>query len=64
MGRKLGIGTIIICAFLIGFVIDFFMPYSQKFIDSGVNMLQTKFYHSHARRLTVLLAGDELRKLN
>ena len=33
MGGKLGIGTII-CAFLVGFVADFFMPYSQKFINS------------------------------
>lgn len=40
MGGKLGIGTII-CAFLVGFVADFFIPYSQKFIDSGLNMLQT-----------------------
>ena len=45
MGGKLGIGTII-CSFLVGFVADFFMLYSQKFIDSGLNMLQTKFYRN------------------
>ena len=37
MGGKLGIGTII-CAFLVGFVADFFMPYSQKFINSALNV--------------------------
>ena len=37
MGGKLGIGTII-CAFLVGFVADFFLPYSQKFIDSVLNL--------------------------
>ena len=36
MGGKLGIGTII-CAFLVGFVADFFMPYSQKIIDSALH---------------------------
>lgn len=45
LGGKFGIGTII-CAFLVGFVADFFMPYSQKFIDSGLNMLQTMFYRN------------------
>ena len=39
MGGKLGIGTII-CASLVGFVADFFMPYSQKFIDSGLERFQ------------------------
>ncbi len=39
MGGKLGIGTII-CAFLVGFVANFFMPYSQKFIDSGLERFQ------------------------
>lgn len=38
LGGKLGIGTII-CAFLVGFVADFFMPYSKKFIASGINLL-------------------------
>lgn len=38
MGGKLGIGTII-CAFLVGFVADFFMPYSQKFINSALNLI-------------------------
>lgn len=38
MGGKLGIGTII-CAFLVGFVADFFMPYSQKLISSGLNLI-------------------------
>ena len=38
MGGKLGIGTII-CAFLVGFVADFFMPYSQKLIDSVLNLI-------------------------
>ena len=37
MGGKLGIGTII-CAFLVGFVADFFMPYSQKIINSGLKI--------------------------
>ena len=36
LGGKLGIGTII-CAFLVGFVADFFMPFSQKLIDSGLH---------------------------
>ncbi len=43
LGGKFGIGTII-CAFLVGFVANFFMPYSQKLIDSGLKMLQTIFY--------------------
>ena len=38
MGGKLGIGTII-CAFLVGFVADVFMPYSQKIIDSSLNLI-------------------------
>lgn len=38
MGGKLGIGTII-CAFLVGFVADFFMPYSQKIINSGLHLI-------------------------
>ena len=33
MGGKLGIGTII-CACLVGFVANFFMPYSKKLIDT------------------------------
>lgn len=37
LGGKLGIGTII-CAFLVGFVADFFMPYSQKFINSALKI--------------------------
>ena len=40
IGSKLGIGTII-CAFLVGIVAEFFMPYSQKFIENW----RTAFYN-------------------
>lgn len=43
LGGKFGIGTII-CAFLVGFVADFFMPYSQKLVHFGLKlMLQKQF---------------------
>ncbi len=35
LGGKLGIGTII-CAFLVGFVADFFMPYSDRIVKSSL----------------------------
>ena len=35
LGGKFGIGTII-CAFLVGFVADFFMPYSDKIVKSSI----------------------------
>ena len=35
LGGKLGIGTII-CAFLVGFVADFFMPYSDRIVKSVI----------------------------
>ena len=35
LGSKLGIGTII-CAFLVGFVADFFMPYSDRIVKSVI----------------------------
>lgn len=38
MGGKFGTGTII-CAFLVGFVADFFMPYSQRLIDLGLKLI-------------------------
>lgn len=38
MGGKFGTGTIT-CAFLVGFVADFFMPYSQRLIDLGLKLI-------------------------
>ena len=38
LGGKFGTGTII-CAFLVGFIADFFMPYSQKLINSGLKLI-------------------------
>ncbi len=37
LGGKFGTGTII-CAFLVGFVADFFMPYSKRLIDTGLKI--------------------------
>lgn len=37
LGGKVGIGTII-CAFLVGFVADFFMPYSDRLVKHGLNV--------------------------
>ncbi|MBQ7734104.1 MAG: YitT family protein [Synergistaceae bacterium] len=38
LGGKLGIGTII-CAFLVGFVADFFMPYSNKLVKASLGLM-------------------------
>ena len=38
LGGKFGIGTVI-CAFLVGFVADFFMPYSAKIVKSCLKMI-------------------------
>ncbi len=35
LGGKLGLGTII-CAFLVGFVADFFMPFSDRIVKSSI----------------------------
>ncbi len=39
LGGKVGIGTII-CAFLVGFVADFFMPYSDKIVSVLMRLRQ------------------------
>lgn len=41
LGGKFGIGTII-CAFLVGFVADFFMPYSDRIVKSSFRHLLGK----------------------
>jgi len=38
LGGKLGIGTII-CAFLVGFIADIFMPYSERLVKFLVSRL-------------------------